>query len=95
MSAESQLRSGDRILRNHVPGEVIKTDSVGDLDYVRASVEDAGVKTVCVDDVDSLPMDSIRNVETRIGSRRRELRRKAQVISLAPEVENFCVVLPA
>ena len=55
MSTELQFRSGDQILLNGTPAEVIKTYSVGDLDYVRAYVEDAGVKTVCVDDVEIEP----------------------------------------
>jgi hypothetical protein len=44
---------------------------------------------------------SIRNqqsrlskLEDRIEKRRRELQRKAQVISLAPEIENICLALP-
>jgi len=35
-----------------------------------------------------------KKLEERIEKRRRELRRKAQVISLAPEVENVCLTLP-
>ena len=46
------LASGDTILLNGTAAEVIKTYSVGDLDYLRAYVENAGVKTVCIDDVD-------------------------------------------
>ena len=38
--------------------------------------------------------DRLSKLEERIENRRRELRRKAQVISLAPEVENVCLVLP-
>ncbi|WP_394338742.1 hypothetical protein [Haloplanus rubicundus] len=34
------------------PAEVIETYSVGNLDYLRASVEDIGAKTVCIDDVE-------------------------------------------
>jgi len=53
MSADHhQFQPGDQILFNGTPAEVIKTYSVGDLDYLRAYVEDAGVKTVCVDDVE-------------------------------------------
>jgi len=53
MSTEPhQFRSGDRILLNDTPAEVITTYSVGDIDYLRAYVEDVGVKAVCVDDVD-------------------------------------------
>ena len=43
---------GDTILLNGTTAEVIKTYSVGDLNYLRAYVEDAGVKTVCIDDVE-------------------------------------------
>lgn len=45
------LESGDAILLNDQPAEVIKTYSVGDLDYLRAYVENVGVKTFCIDDV--------------------------------------------
>jgi len=38
--------------------------------------------------------DRLSKLEERIEKRRRELRRKAQVISLAPEVENVCLTLP-
>jgi len=44
--------SGDEILLNGTPAEVIKTYSIGDLDYLRAYIKDVGVKTVCIDDVD-------------------------------------------
>ncbi|WP_209309515.1 helicase-related protein [Haloarcula amylovorans] len=45
------LEPGDSILLNDQPAEVIKTYSVGDLDYLRAYLENVGVKTVCIDDV--------------------------------------------
>ncbi|GAB7121127.1 hypothetical protein JCM9743_35980 [Natrinema sp. JCM 9743] len=38
--------------------------------------------------------DRLSKLEQRIESRRNELHRKAQVISLAPEVENRCLTLP-
>jgi len=38
--------------------------------------------------------DRLSKLEERIEIRRRELQRKAQVISLAPEVENICLTLP-
>ncbi|MWG35300.1 helicase-related protein [Halomarina oriensis] len=46
------LNPGATIRLNDNPAEVIKTYSVGDLGYLRAYVEDVGVKTVCVDDVE-------------------------------------------
>ena len=51
----NDFEPGDAILLNRTPAEVIKTYSVGDLDYLRAYVEDAGVKTVCIDDVEIEP----------------------------------------
>jgi len=47
----NDLEPGDAILLNDQPAEVIKTYSVGDLDYLRAYVENVGVKTFCIDDV--------------------------------------------
>jgi superfamily II DNA or RNA helicase len=38
--------------------------------------------------------ERLNKLEDRIEDRRRELKRKAQVISLAPEIENLCVTLP-
>ncbi|WP_459988021.1 DEAD/DEAH box helicase, partial [Natrinema sp. JCM 9743] len=49
------LTPGDSISLNGSSAEVIKTYSVGDLDYLRTYVEDVGVKTVCIDDVDVEP----------------------------------------
>ena len=46
---------GEAILLNGTPAEVIKTYSVGDLEYLRAYVEETGVKTVCIDDVEVEP----------------------------------------
>lgn len=45
------LNPGDTVLLNGDSAEVIKTYSVGDLDYLRAYIENTGVKTVCIDDV--------------------------------------------
>ena len=47
----NDLAPGDAIRLDDIPAEVIKTYSVGDLEYLRAYVEDVGVKTVCIDDV--------------------------------------------
>lgn len=46
------LNPGDRILLNSTDAEVIKTYTVGDITYLRAYVEETGVKTVCLDDVE-------------------------------------------
>ncbi|WP_254526159.1 helicase-related protein [Natrinema caseinilyticum] len=51
----NDFEPGDAILLNGQPAEVIKTYSVGDLDYLRAYVENVGVKTVCIDDVNIEP----------------------------------------
>ncbi|WP_137286971.1 helicase-related protein [Halorussus salinisoli] len=51
----NEFDPGDAVLLDDSPAEVIKTHSVGDLDYLRAYVEDEGVKTVCIDDVEIEP----------------------------------------
>ena len=51
----NDFEPGDAVLLNGTDAEVIKTYSVGDIDYLRAYVEDQGVKTVCIDDVDVDP----------------------------------------
>ena len=38
--------------------------------------------------------ERLEKLEDRIETRRRELERREQVISLAPEVENYCLTLP-
>jgi len=38
--------------------------------------------------------DRLSKLEDRIETRREELQRKGQVISLAPEIENYCLTLP-
>ena len=38
--------------------------------------------------------ERLNKLEQRIEDRRKELQRKAQVISLAPEIENLCFALP-
>jgi putative cell wall-binding protein len=38
--------------------------------------------------------ERLEKLKERIATRRQELRRREQVISLAPEVENFCLTLP-
>ncbi len=49
---------GDRIRINDQPAEVICTDSVGDIEYLRAYIEGVGPKTVSVADVDIRPIGS-------------------------------------
>jgi ERCC4-related helicase len=50
--------SGDSILLNGRPAEIIKTYSVGNIPYLRAYVTDQGVKTVCIGDVNIEPQSS-------------------------------------
>ena len=38
--------------------------------------------------------ERLEKLEERIATRRDELRRRERVISLAPEVENYCLTLP-
>jgi hypothetical protein len=45
------LAPGARIRLDEAPAEVIKTYAVGNLEYLRAYIEDVGVKAVCIDDV--------------------------------------------
>jgi len=49
---------GDRVRINDQPAEVIRTESVGDIKYLRAYIEGVGPKTVSVADVDISPIDS-------------------------------------
>ena len=47
-----EFSSGDSVVLNGAVAEVIKMYSVGDIEYLRAYIEDEGVKTVCVEDVE-------------------------------------------
>ncbi|SEW34511.1 helicase-related protein, partial [Halobacterium jilantaiense] len=49
---------GDRVRINDQPAEVIRTDSVGDIEYLRAYIEGVGAKTVSVADVEITPIGS-------------------------------------
>ncbi len=58
---------GDRILLNDRPAEVIKTESIGDIEYLRAYIDDIGAKTVCVADVTIEPVQSqLETIDTTI-----------------------------
>ena len=46
---------GQRVMLNGSRAEVIQTQTVGNLDYIRAYIDGKGVKTVCLDDVDVEP----------------------------------------
>jgi hypothetical protein len=48
----SKFSSGDSVVLNGAVAEVIKMYTVGDIEYLRAYIEDEGVKTVCVEDVE-------------------------------------------
>jgi hypothetical protein len=54
----NDLVPGDMIQLNDTPAEVIKTYSVGDLRYLRAYVEDVGIKNVCFEDVHIEPIQA-------------------------------------
>ncbi|AXG08428.1 helicase-related protein [Haloplanus rubicundus] len=49
---------GDRVRINDQPAEVIRTDSVGDIEYLRAYIEGVGAKTISVADVEIKPIGS-------------------------------------
>ncbi len=38
--------------------------------------------------------ERLEQLEGRIETRRKELKRREQVISLAPEIENYCLTIP-
>ncbi|MHC3438951.1 helicase-related protein [Natrialbaceae archaeon A-gly3] len=63
----TSFEPGDTILLNGNSAEVIKTYSVGNLDYLRAYVEGVGAKTVCIDDVEIEPkQDSLAKLEPAV-----------------------------
>ncbi|MFD1572019.1 helicase-related protein [Halorubrum laminariae] len=58
MTNPPQLSPGQRVLLNDTPAEVIRTQAVGDIEYLRAYIEGEGAKTVCLDDVKIQPSES-------------------------------------
>ena len=58
MTSAPQLSPGQRVLLNDTPAEVIRTQTVGDIEYLRAYIEGEGAKTVCLDDVEVQPSES-------------------------------------
>ncbi|WP_231187348.1 hypothetical protein [Haladaptatus sp. DYF46] len=50
-----ELSPSQRVMLNDAPAEVIRTRTVGDIEYLRAFIEGEGVKIVCLDDVDVRP----------------------------------------
>jgi len=58
MTGSPQFSPGQRVILNGTPAEVIRTRTVGDIEYLRAYLEGEGVKTVCLDDIDVKPAQS-------------------------------------
>jgi len=58
MTNASQFSPGQRVVLNDTPAEVIRTQAVGDIEYLRAYIEGEGAKTVCLDDVEIQPSQS-------------------------------------
>jgi len=52
---DTTFSPGQQVVLDGTTAEVITTRTVGDIAYLRAYVEGAGVKTVCLDDVDVQP----------------------------------------
>jgi len=52
---DATFSPGQQIVLNGTSAEVIQTQTVGDIEYLRAYIDGEGVKTVCLDDVDVQP----------------------------------------
>ncbi len=52
MTDSTRFTSGQQVILNGSPAEVIRTRTVGNIQYLRAYIEGEGVKTVSLDDVD-------------------------------------------
>jgi superfamily II DNA or RNA helicase len=87
---------GDKIEVNGQPGEVIRTYSVGDIEYLRAYIENAGVKTVSLSDVEVTPvsdtlgdlavdLDQLHPQHDAVAADRFDLRMDALNLSIAHE----------
>lgn len=60
------LEPGDRVLLDGNPAEVIRTEMIGDLPYVRVYIDGRGPKTVCLDDVTIEPQSNTLHSLTNI-----------------------------
>ena len=55
MTDSTQFSPGQRVILNGASAEVIKTQTVGEIEYLRAYIDGEGAKTVCLDDVEIQP----------------------------------------
>jgi hypothetical protein len=55
MTNSTQFSPGQRVILNGAPAEVIKTQTVGEIEYLRAYIDGEGAKTVCLEDVEIQP----------------------------------------
>ncbi|GAB6880109.1 helicase-related protein [Halorubrum gandharaense] len=55
MTDSTQFSPGQQVILNGSPAEVIKTQTVGEIEYLRAYIDGEGAKTVCLDDVEIQP----------------------------------------
>jgi superfamily II DNA or RNA helicase len=55
---QGELSPGDRVEIDEHSAEVIHTHNVGDMQYLRAYIEDVGVKTVSLSDVEVTPIQN-------------------------------------
>ena len=55
MTNPTQFSPGQRVILNGAPAEVIKTQTVGEIEYLRAYIDGESAKTVCLDDVEIQP----------------------------------------
>ncbi|MFP8953113.1 helicase-related protein [Natrialbaceae archaeon A-arb3/5] len=97
MTNASRFSPGQQVILNGSSAEVIRTQTVGDIEYLRAYVTGEGVKTVCLDDVDvelpktqieelsSYQLDSLHPDHDAVSARWFDLKTQATKLKLAHE----------
>jgi superfamily II DNA or RNA helicase len=97
MTGSARFSPGQQVILNGTSAEVIRTRTVGDIDYLRAYIEGEGVKTVCLDDVDvqqrqapieglsSQQLDSLHPGHDAVSAQWFDLHTQARQLQLAHE----------
>lgn len=92
MTDSTQVSPGQRVVLNGKSAEVIRTRTVGDIQYLRVYIEQEGVKTVCLDDVevhleDTREREIFELLQTKLEEIRSKLGNTADVLGTLDDID--------